>query len=1258
MNENSTARRGSFFERLAHGIVSGRKLILILSVLVLCFCVMSSLWVQTNNDLKAYLAEDSETRQGLKVMEDEFETYYTAQVMLEGIDQAQAQQVYAQIESTEGVAMATYDPARHFKDGAALFAVTFADSDEEQASAALERVKALCDGYETTVSTELGYNASQIVMGEMGRIMGIAVLVVIIVLLLTSSTYAEVLVLILTFLAAALLQQGTNFLLGSISMMSNSTSLILQLALSLDYAIIFCNRYKEEHALYPVKEAVERALAKAIPEVAASSLTTVAGLTAMTFMKFKLGADMGFVLIKSIFCSLLTVFLVMPGLLVLFGKWMDKTRHRSFVPKLPFIGKFAWATRKVIPFLFIVVFLGAFYMSQQTNFAYSEDLLITPKDNPYQAASRHISEIFGHSNTVAVLVPAGNYDKEAALIEELEAREEVESVLGLAGIDAMNGYHIGDHVNAAEFAQLANLEDTPAQALFAYYGGMHGAEAAVTEDLENYRVPLIDLFLFLRDAAASGNIEIDQSQQELIDSLYKKLTLAQDQLQGKNYSRIVLTLKLPLEGPATFAFLDEIHVIAGQYYDAAKVITVGGATSSRDFKDAFAQDNLVVTLMSLLLVMLILLVTFRSLGMPLMLILVIQGSICLNFTIAKLLGNYVFFMCYLIVTAIQMGANIDYAIVISSRFRELRGEGLPSREAMIETVNFALPTVLTSGVIMITAGLLIGQMVSEAVIAGMGHYVGTGTIITLILVLFVLPQVLLLGEGFAEKTKLKLRRFSGAAAQRVFCSLLAAAGIFALVMAPMGIMSVRDDRALENEQYDALCAQVDTLTELADSVDARTATLSDTAYQFAEHALTDSIGEEKLAEGQAQYDAGAAELAQGQAQYDAGAAQLAQGQAQYDAGQAKLAEGRQQYDSGTSQLEFAKLQYAEAEQQIADGEVQLEAAKAEYAAGEQKLRQVEPIYNIVQPLYGRYLETKAQYDQAVANGESAKALLLWPTVEAQRIAYEGQLGGYSIESLVSEYEAGQAQLQNGAWEIQVAEQKLIEGKAQLAEAKAQLEAGAAELIDAKSQLDAGEAQLVDSKAQLDAGKAQLDSSKAQLDAGYSQLNQAAAQLQAGKDQLAENSEALEADLESLAQYADERQRLDAGIQMLAGKTSADLTYGEILANTKTALMQNHTDALQEISQRLVRYLALALGGLLALIGGLLMPKRGHILTLIAVPAAILALAYGSGGRLQTIAAAAILVTALAALVLHLNAGTEAPVTVPEPEPPVEETEIE
>ncbi len=138
-----------------------------------------------------------------------------------------------------------------------------------------------------------------------------------------------------------ILNMGTNFLLGTISFVSNSVTNILQLALSLDYAIIFCNHFKEEHQTMPLKEAVIESLSKSIPEISSSSLTTIGGLVAMLFMQFKIGADMATCLIKAILFSMISVFVVMPGLLMLFGPYMDKTKHRNFVPKISFVGRYA-----------------------------------------------------------------------------------------------------------------------------------------------------------------------------------------------------------------------------------------------------------------------------------------------------------------------------------------------------------------------------------------------------------------------------------------------------------------------------------------------------------------------------------------------------------------------------------------------------------------------------------------------------------------------------------------------------------------------------------------------------------------------------------------------------------------------------------------------------------------------------------------------------------------------------------------------------
>ena len=1198
MNQKTSAP-SLFLRRMAGGIVTARWVILILTLAAMVFCAFSSFWVQVDTSLASFLAEDAEARRGIRIMAQEFQTYATAEVMVEDLTMAGAENVRQMIADVDGVAMVRYNASKNFRDNAALYNVTFRSLEHEEQLAALNRVKDALSGYSTVVNSEVDFNFADVIMKEMAVIMVIAVVVVLVVLILTSTTWAEILVLLLTFLAAAIVQQGTNFLLGKISFISNSVTMILQLALSLDYAIIFCNRYKEEHESHAIRESVERALAKAVPEVFASSLTTIAGLTAMTFMKFRLGADLGFVLIKAIACSLLSVFLVMPGLLMIFGKAMDKTRHRKFVPKIPFVGRFAWATRKVVPILFVFIFAGAFYLYQQVNFAYSEDFLVTPKQNAHQVADRQIKARFGDNNPLAILVPAGDLDSEKALLADFDALDEVDSVMGLATIDAMGGYKLGDAVNFQEFAALSGMDETMSQGLFAYYGGLHGASSAVTEAPEEYRVPIIDLFLFLHDKAESGDFEVSEDQLALIRNLYDQLSMASDQLQGKNYSRLVLQLKLPVEGQETFDFIDRAHVIAEQYYPADEIVTVGNATNSYDFQKSFEQDNLVVTIASLLLVMLILLFTFRSLGMPILLILVIQGSICINFAIARLLGNYVFFNCYLIVMAIQMGANIDYAIVISSRFNELRTNGMGSKEAMTEALNFVFPTIITSGTIMVVAGLLIGQLVSEAVVAGIGHYVGTGTIVTLILVMFVLPQLLLFGERFAQATTIRAERMSEKTLRRFACLALALSSLAAIVLGPLGLRSVALDEARQREDTAAVNRQLDELIALADSVDARQTTLDEKAFSFAEHAVTDAVGEDKLAEGEAEYNAGAEKLAAGQAAYDAGSAELADARAQYAEGQRQLAAGQAEYEAGQAKLE---------------------AAKQEYAAGEARLAAVQPIYNTVKPLYDRYMQTQADYQAARDAGDNGRALALWASVEAQRIAYETQLGSYSMSELISEYEAGQAQLASGA--------------AQISEGEAQLRQAEQDLADGQAKLDAG-------KAELDAGKAALAGAKNELDAG--------------REKIRENKEALTADLATFNEYENDLERLDAGVRRLSeisgvsDRIPKNATYGEVLSAAKDYFADADADAQAENRLLSFRNIALLIAGALGLnagVFGLFWRRGGRLLALLAVPFALGAALLGGALRsfklggmslASFIAALAVLLFAIAAFsVLRLG----------------------
>lgn len=739
--------------KLATFIVDKRNLFFLLTVILLIFSAFSRNWVEVESELAAYLPEDSGTRQALDIMEEQFTTFGSAQVMAANITQDQAEALRDQIAGIKGVQGVEYDNTEeHYNNDSALYTVTFDyDESDDACLDSLEEIKSALSAYDLYVSTELGNTEQEAIDREVSVIMVYVAVIIVVVLLFTSQTYAEVPVLILTFVVAMILNLGTNFLLGKISFVSNSVTSILQLALSLDYAVIFCNRYKEEHKLLPIREAVIVALSKAIPEIGASSLTTIGGLVAMMFMQFRIGADMAVCLVKSILFALLSVFVVMPGLLMLFGPLMDRTEHRNFVPKIPFVGKFAYKTRFVVPVLFVVAIAVAFPLSQKCPYAYGESSLETPVLNETQIAENMIHDNFTSTNMLALMVPAGDYEKEAAILSELEQYAEVDSAMGIANVEAMDGYTLADQLSPREFAELAGLDYEAAQVVYGAYAASQEEYGQIIGNLDNYEVPLINMFLFVCEQVDSGIVTLDEEQTEMLNNAYTQMAAAKEQLQGTDYSRMLVYLTLPESGEETYQFLDTIQETAQKYYPDGKVCLAGNSTTEYDFQKAFARDNMVVSVVSILIVLVVLLFTFKSAGMPVLLILVIQGSIWINFSMPYLLNQPLFFMSYLVVSSIQMGANIDYAIVVANRYQELKGQ-MPHRDAIIETMNFAFPTIITSGTILAVAGTLIGLMTSTASITGIGQNLGRGTILSILLVMFVLPQLLLIGGKVVDMT--------------------------------------------------------------------------------------------------------------------------------------------------------------------------------------------------------------------------------------------------------------------------------------------------------------------------------------------------------------------------------------------------------------------------------------------------------------------------------------------------------------------------
>ena len=743
----------SFMTKLATFIVDKRSLILLLTVIALIFSAFSRNWVEVENDLTYYLPEDSETKQALNIMEEQFTTYGTADVMVANVTYEEACALEDDLKAIKGVQSVSFDETTdHYANASALFSITFDyDEDDDACLDALEKVEDLLSDEDIYVSTDLGNALAESIDSEVSVIMVYVAVIVVLVLILTSRTYGEVPVLLLTFVTAMVLNQGSNFLLGKISFVSNSVTSILQLALSLDYAVILCNHFKEQHQTLPIREAAIAALSKSIVEIGASSLTTLGGLSAMLFMQFKIGPDMGICLIKSIFFALLAVFLVMPGLLVLFGPWIEKSEHRDFIPKISFAGRYAYATRRIVPFVFVAVIVAGFFVSSKCPYAYGYSTIETPKLNESQIADNMIADNFTSNNMVALIVPAGDYEKEALLLSELEGRSEIDSTVGLANTEAMDGYMLADKLTPRQFAELADLDYEVAQTIYAAYATKQEDYGRLAGNISAYKVPLMDMFLFVCEQVDKGVVTLDADQKADLDDAKVQMQSAKAQLQGEDYSRMLVYLDMPVSGDETYAFIDTMHEIAEKYYPDGSVYVAGDSTNEYDFEKSFARDNTVVSIVSILIVLVVLLMTFKSVGMPFLLLLVIQGSIWINFSIPVFTETNLFFMSYLVVSSIQMGANIDYAIVIATRYQEIKNS-MNHKQAMIETLNFAFPTVLTSGTVLSVAGILIGQLTSDAAIVGIGQSIGRGTIISMFLVLFVLPQILLLGSSLADKT--------------------------------------------------------------------------------------------------------------------------------------------------------------------------------------------------------------------------------------------------------------------------------------------------------------------------------------------------------------------------------------------------------------------------------------------------------------------------------------------------------------------------
>ena len=752
--------KGDIMHAVAAAIVRWRLAFILLFIAAGVYCALSLGRVQINSDLTVFLAADTETRRGLTIMEDNFVTYATEDVMVANVTYDMAARMAEDIRAIDHVFSVSFDSTdAHYASSSALLSISFdAAAEDPGVERAKQQISELLSPYDTyTYSMDLK-NYSEQLAGEMVGVIAIAAAVIVVILLLTSRSYFEVVIFGIVFVFAALLNMGTNFWLGEISTITHSIAIILQLALAIDYAIIFSHRYQDECENFPTaREALIEALSKSIVEISSSSLTTISGLVALMLMQFRLGYDLGMVLAKSIVCSLLTVFLLMPGLILLFPKAIRRTAHKNLIPDITPWGRFLMRSRCCFVWLFLLLVPAAFYCARSVNYAFSDSSVTELVYSESRAAMRKIDSTFDRSTSVVLLVPHEDLRAEKEILRRIGDMPEIKSALGLANIDVDGEHVLTDLYAPREFAELLDIPQEEATLLYQAYGVRHEEyQALFSSSRDNYQVPLVDMFVFLFDMIDHGVVALDGEQAGRVEELRGTLDFALAQLRGTEYNRMILTAAVPVEGEESRALVERIRAAAAPYYGEGEVLVVGDITSARDLGDSYMSDSLLISLLTIGFVFVILLCTFRTVVGAVILVFVIQGSIWINFSVPYLQGVSPSFVTNMIVSAIQMGATIDYAIVLMNRYQTLRRE-LPIREAMAQAVNHSFATVLTSGSIMTLAGLLIGLRVSDVYVSHIGLAVGRGAFCSVILVLTVLPQLLVLLDGAVEKTRFSLR---------------------------------------------------------------------------------------------------------------------------------------------------------------------------------------------------------------------------------------------------------------------------------------------------------------------------------------------------------------------------------------------------------------------------------------------------------------------------------------------------------------------
>lgn len=674
-------------DRFANFIVNRKKTIVAVFIAVAAVCIILQMFVGVNYNMVDYLPSEAQSTKAIDIMTDEFGgTMPNASVMVKDVSIQEALEYKQGLADIDGVSevlwlddavdikepleVADTDTVESFyKDGSALFTVTIEKGMELETTNAI-RAYIGEENYLAGEAPDLA-DLQQSTGSEVVNALAILLPIIIAILIISTVSWAEPLFFFAAIGISILINMGTNIFFGDISFLTSSVSPILQLAVSLDYAIFLMHSFADNRRKYgDANEAMRHAIKSSITTVAASAATTIFGFLALVFMDFGIGMDLGLNLVKGIAFSFLTTMLFLPALTLLTYKLIDKTHHRPLMPRFKNVNRVL--SKFAIPVLILVVLIvvPSFLGQGQTGFVYGGGN-INP-NNLNVIGKEEIQEEFGQSTVMALLVPRGDIAKEKQLSADLEQMDHVTSVVSYAN-------QVGTVI--------------PPEYL--------------SDDIT-------------------------------------------EQFYSENYARIVVYTDTAEEGDLAFATVQAVSDKAESYYGDT-VYSLGQSANLYDMKNVVDHDNSLVNMIAILAIFAVLLIVFKSATLPFLLLLTIEAGIWINLAIPYFMGETINYMGYLILSTVQLGATVDYAILLTTYYMRNR-KRLCQRDAIRRSLGQTFKSILVSAAILSTAGFILYATSTSPSIKDIGLLLGRGTLLSFAMVVLFLPGALKVFDKVIAKT--------------------------------------------------------------------------------------------------------------------------------------------------------------------------------------------------------------------------------------------------------------------------------------------------------------------------------------------------------------------------------------------------------------------------------------------------------------------------------------------------------------------------